>query len=141
MFAAARTSAAAQSGGAMAARNLLRVLVVGLRNDDGDLCCSLFSSAEDFPNNHDLLAVTVTSRIREGAATCEFPGTQPGTYAIVVFHDENGDGKFNRDWLGLPQEGYGFSNDAPTHLHAPSFDAASFAFTENSPELLIHIRY
>jgi uncharacterized protein (DUF2141 family) len=93
--------------------NRLRVHVLGLRNDNGNVRCSLFSSAEDFPNNGDLLARTVTAQIVARTATCEFAGVAPGIYAVVLFHDENGDGKFNRDWFGLPEEGYGFSNDAP----------------------------
>src|SRR5579859_4764788 len=121
--------------------NRLLVRVVGLRNNQGDVRCTLFSSAEDFPTNSDLLATTVTAPIAERTALCEFSAIAPGTYAVVLFHDENSDGKFNRDWLGMPKEGYGFSNDAPTRWHAPRFDAASFQFTGGISEILVHLRY
>jgi uncharacterized protein (DUF2141 family) len=133
----------AQGGaeGTAGSENRLRVLVVGLRNDNGDVRCSLFSSAEDFPMNRDLLAKTVTAPIVNQNAICEFSPIAPGLHAVVLFHDENSDGKFNRDPLGMPEEGYGFSNDAPAHWHAPSFNAASFQYRGGISEILVHIRY
>jgi uncharacterized protein (DUF2141 family) len=55
----------------------------------------------------------------------QFPGIEPGTYAIAVFHEQNGDGEQNRNMLGLPTEPYGFSNDVG-RFAPPSFDAARF---------------
>ncbi len=131
----------AGADGSAGTENRLRVHVVGLRNDNGDVRCSLYSSAEDFPSNDDMLATTVAAPIADQSATCEFPNLAPGTYAVVVFHDENGDGKFNRNWLGLPKEGFGFSNDAPARWHPPKFEAASFPVTGGTAEILVHIRY
>ncbi len=133
--------ARAVGGGTGNAQNRLLVRVVGLRSNKGDVRCTLFSSAEDFPSNDDQMATTVTAPIIGQIALCGFTAIAPGTYAVVFFHDENSDGKFNRDWLGMPKEGYGFSNDAPTHWHAPNFDAASFSFTGGISEILVHVRY
>jgi uncharacterized protein (DUF2141 family) len=141
LVAAAYPRIADTADGTTGTENRLRVHVVGLRNDNGNVRCTLFSSAEDFPANDDMLATTVTAPIAEQSATCEFPAVAPGTYAVVVFHDENGDGKFNRNWLGLPKEGYGFSDDAPARWHSPKFDAASFPFTGGTADIFVHIRY
>jgi uncharacterized protein (DUF2141 family) len=121
--------------------NRIRVHVAGLRNDHGNLRCSLYAAAEDFPNNDDLMAITVPAPIADAAGTCEFTGVKPGTYAVVVFHDENADGIFNRNWLGMPKEGFGFSNDAPARWRPPKFDAASFPFNGGTIEIVVHIRY
>lgn len=51
----------------------------------------------------------------------DIPG---GRYALAVFHDENGNGKVDTNWLGLPSEGFGFSR--VTALRVPSFDETSF---------------
>jgi uncharacterized protein (DUF2141 family) len=136
-----RVAAAAGPDTFVKTENRLLVRVLGLRNDHGDVRCSLFSSAEDFPNNGDLMAKTVTAPIVGRTATCEFAGTAPGVYAVVLFHDENGDGKFNRNWIGLPEEGYGFSNDAPARFHPPRFDDASFSFAGGTLEIPVKIRY
>lgn len=58
------------------------------------------------------------------ATTVCFRLPAPGSYALAVYHDQNADQDFNRDWRGLPAEGYGFSNDAPSKLGLPAFEAA-----------------
>jgi hypothetical protein len=50
----------------------------------------------------------------------------PGTYAVIVFHDENQDGKLDKNFLGVPQEGYGASNNVRHLMSAPEFEEASF---------------
>jgi uncharacterized protein (DUF2141 family) len=121
--------------------SLLRVHVIGLRNDHGDVRCSLFSSAEGFPSDSDNRATTVIAPIANLAAVCAFAGLAPGVYAIVLFHDENADGRFNRNWIGLPEEAYGFSNNARVYLRPPSFKAASFSFAGGTLDTQIKLRY
>jgi uncharacterized protein (DUF2141 family) len=133
----------ASAGGdpTIAPPNLIRVHVIGLRSDRGNVRCSLFSSSEGFPGDTDQLATTVAAPIVDRVATCEFPGPAPGVHAVVLFHDENADGRFNRNWFGLPQEGYGFSNNARVYLRPPSFDAASFSYAGGTLDIRISIRY
>src|ERR1700722_1452567 len=133
--------ALAAAGTSARTPSLLRVHTVGLRNDHGDVRCSLFSSAEGFPSDSDNRATTVIAPIANLAAVCAFAGLAPGVYAIVLFHDENADGKFNRNWIGLPEEGYGFSNNARAYLRPPSFKAASFSFAGGTLDTQIKLRY
>ena len=50
---------------------------------------------------------------------------QPGTYALALFHDENGNGKLDQNVAGVPVERYGFSRDARGRMGPPAFaDAA-----------------
>jgi uncharacterized protein (DUF2141 family) len=64
-----------------------------------------------------------------------------GNYAIAIYHDENGDHKFNRTLIGLPAEGYGFSNDAPALAGLPTYNAAKFVAHEGVTPLTITMRY
>lgn len=50
----------------------------------------------------------------------------PGRYAIRLFHDRNGDGKLGTNLMGIPNEPFGFSNDAPVQFGPPAFEAAAF---------------
>lgn len=50
----------------------------------------------------------------------------PGTYAVKVFHDVNDNGKLDTNWMGIPNEPYGFSNDAAGTFGPPGFKDASF---------------
>lgn len=65
----------------------------------------------------------------------------PGTYAVAVYHDVNGDRDFNRLLSGLPAEGFGFSNDAPSRIGLPPLEAVRFRFKAGDPPLRIAMRY
>jgi len=65
---------------------------------------------------------------------------KPGRYAVAQYHDENGDHKFNRT-LFVPKEGFGFSNDAPTSVGLPSFDAVRTALPASGTVIRMKMRY
>jgi uncharacterized protein (DUF2141 family) len=83
----------------------------------------------------------VRSAVTNSHAVCEFLGVAPGTYAVSVFHDENSNGKLDTNFMGIPREGVGASNDAKGHLGPPKFDAASFHFLGGRLELKISVNY
>jgi len=80
-------------------------------------------------------------KIRDAEARCDFLDIKPGTYALAVTHDENMNGKIDTNWLGVPKEGYGFSNDAKAMLGPPSFSAASFHYDGQDIEMTISLHY
>lgn len=51
-----------------------------------------------------------------------------GKYAVSSYQDENGNGKLDTNSLGVPTEGYGFSNDAQGNAGPPKFAQAAFDF-------------
>lgn len=121
--------------------NQIHVEIAGLRNDMGLAVCSLFSSVDDFPKKTEKSLAHSISVIRNRHAVCEFSGVAPGTYAISVFHDENSNGKLDTNFVGIPREGVGASNDAKGHFGPPKFDAAAFRFAGGRLELKITIVY
>jgi uncharacterized protein (DUF2141 family) len=58
--------------------------------------------------------------------TCTFSGIAPGTYAVALFHDENGDGKLDTNFMGVPREGVGVSNNKLRSFGPPRWDDAKF---------------
>lgn len=64
-----------------------------------------------------------------------------GRYAVAVYHDSNGDGRFGRTLVGLPAEGYGFSNDAPTVTGLPAFEKVRFPVKAGETTVRITMRY
>ncbi|MBZ0108020.1 MAG: DUF2141 domain-containing protein [Candidatus Scalindua rubra] len=78
-------------------------------------------------------------KIRETQARFNFLDILPGKYALAVIHDENVNGKLDTNWLGIPKEGYGFSNDVKGVLGAPAFSAASFLYDRRDIDLTISL--
>src|SRR5947209_6856126 len=89
-----------------------------LRNSKGSLACRLYSSAEGFPRTGTGL-VSQRVKISGSSARCVFENVLPGTYAIVVHHDENDNRQCDKNRLGIPVEGYGASNNHTHALSAP----------------------
>lgn len=56
---------------------------------------------------------------------------KPGKYAFKYFHDENDDEKLNTNFVGMPKEGFGFSNNAKGTFGIPSFDKMIFEVTKS----------
>jgi uncharacterized protein (DUF2141 family) len=124
-----------------AQENLIRVEISGLRNDRGKVMCALFASASDFPKHADKAVMRNTAAIADRRAVCEFGGVAPGTYAVSVFHDENSNGRLDTNFMGIPREGVGASNNAKGHFGPPKFEAASFRYSGGKLDLKINIDY
>lgn len=120
----------------------IHVKILNIRNSTGTVACALFESPEGFPIEflHSATNVMVI-KIRDTQARCDFEDIPSGTYAIAVVHDENMNGKLDTNWVGIPTEGYGFSNDARSLLGAPSFSAASLPYDGRNLELTISLHY
>jgi uncharacterized protein (DUF2141 family) len=65
----------------------------------------------------------------------------PGTYAVSVYHDKDGDRDFDRTLAGLPAEGYGFSNNPETKIGLPPLPKARFRLPAGEKTLPIRMRY
>ncbi len=120
----------------------IHVKILDIRNSTGTADCALFDSPDGFPIEVLLSATNVmVIKVRHTEARCDFEDIPPGTYALAVIHDENMNGKLDTNWLGIPTEGYGFSNDAKALLGAPSFSAASFPYDGGTIDLTISLHY
>lgn len=66
---------------------------------------------------------------------------EKGRYAAVVYHDENDNGKFDRNWIGLPIEGFGVSNNPTLFLAPPSFEESAFEVKEGLTHVEVEVKY
>ena len=127
---------------AESARDRIVVQVSGLRSDSGSVRCSLYDDAEGFPEGQKHVVGRARALPSGKAATCTFGAPGRGKrYAVVIHHDENDDGKFQRNAVGVPLEGYGFSNNVRPVLSAPSFEACAFSFKGGETAVGITARY
>ena len=120
----------------------IHVKILNIKNSTGTVACALFESPDGFPAEYLRYATNVmVIKIRKSQARCDFEDIPPGTYAMAVIHDENMNGKLDANWLGIPTEGYGFSNDAKGAVGAPSFSAASFLYDGQDIDLTMSLHY
>ena len=90
----------------------LDVNVTGLRNTHGKLITCIWKDRTGFPTcQRSPTAIKQTSAITGTAMHVRFSGIEPGTYAVSVHHDEDGDGKLKTNFIGMPKEGVGISNN------------------------------
>jgi len=82
--------------------------------------------------------ITATVEAVQNSVSYSFKDLTPGRYAVAVVDDENGNGKLDSNFLGIPTEGFGFSNDL--HLmRKPTFEEASFQLDEQGGAIVIHL--
>ncbi len=137
MLALAGTSLARADGESTAT---VDVNVGTFRNTKGWLGCRLYSSATGFPKEPTSREQRVA--ITAGIVRCTFTNVPAGTYAVAVMHDENGNGKLDSNFLGIPTEGYGVSNNHTHAMSAPTWDESKFELKAGQDARLgISLRY
>ena len=120
---------------------VLTVVIEQIRSERGRVHVGVWSDAEGF-GKHDRRVAGASAAVNGPSQTMVIEGLSPGTYALAAYHDENGNGNFDRTWIGLPDEGLGFSNGAwITILGAPSFDSAAIELRRPSTRAVIALRY
>ena len=116
--------------------------VSNIRNTNGEILIAMFNQPEGFPEDEDRFyrADTIWS-ISGSTERCVFRNLTFGEYAITLMHDENSDGKMEYSWIGMPQEGYGFSTNYRPKLRAPKFEETSFDFTHDRQIVKVELIY
>lgn len=120
----------------------IHVEIHNIKNSKGTVACALFEAPAGFPSEYLRSATNImVIKIKKSQARCDFEDIPKGVYALAVIHDENMNGKLDTNALGIPKEGYGFSNNAKGVIGAPSFSAASFPHDGGDLELTISLHY
>jgi uncharacterized protein (DUF2141 family) len=124
-----------------ASKGTITVVVTDLNNNKGRLSAVLFNDAEAFPKQSDKAVQVARSQINDKTGTVQFDEVPYGEYAIVILHDENSNGKMDYSTLGMPEEGYGFSNNAKGMLGPPDYKDAMFVLDKPEKTLTIKAIY
>lgn len=90
----------------------------------GEVRLAVYASADDFEAEREITSVVRTCQ--DGNVELDLSLPHAGTYVLAAFHDLNGNGKLDRNMLGIPTEPYGFSRPPASKWEAPKFaDVAS----------------
>lgn len=124
---------AAQASTCPADETGLEISITDLRDAKGNVTITVYPDDKKrfLAKGGKLSRLRVTAQAPVTTACMPLPAA--GIYAVAIYHDENANGKFDRNFIGLPEEGYGFSNNAKIGLAPPSFDAVKFQAGSGSP--------
>lgn len=119
------------------------VRVTGARNAKGKIRAALFQSAEGFPNDASHAFRTQPADIDPQTLSAQivFTDLPAGVYAVSVFHDENLNEKLDKNFMGMPKEGYGASNNPKKKMGPPSFEETKSQFSGKDQSLDIKLMY
>jgi uncharacterized protein (DUF2141 family) len=124
---------------AAAAPGDVRVEVATLHNSKGHVLCALFDSEDAYMQGRP--AMRVIADPMRPVATCIFHDVAPGVYMISAVHDENDDGKLDKNLFGAPKEGYAVSNNHTYILKGPDFKESSVELHDGPNTIELRLRY
>jgi len=120
---------------------IIAVRVTALRSNAGQVGCTLYDSPKGFPGDPAAALQRHWCPIDKGGSRCAFDPIPAGVYAVACFHDEDGNGKMDTSFLGIPKEGSGVSNNARGFMGPPSFKDAAFTFSGEAREMPLKMTY
>ena len=108
----------------------LTVNISNIKLLKGELIIGVFNSAEGFLKEG-VAIKNYTIKVSKETETLVITDLPKGDYAISLYHDENSDQQINRNIIGIPKEGYGFSNNIKPRFSAPSYADCKFSLIED----------
>ena len=119
----------------------LTVNIDRLKNQNGQICLSLFSDSRGFPSDGTRALQAKCIDLAEETSTITFQNLRPGSYAVAAFHDVNEDGIFNLNSLGIPKEGFGFSRNPKILTGPPKFGDVVLIIVGPKNNIRIELQY
>ncbi|MEL6222436.1 MAG: DUF2141 domain-containing protein [Cyanobacteria bacterium J06626_14] len=119
----------------------LAVQVSGIRNQDGQVCLSLFAGQQGFPSRNANAVRSECIAATTSQPQIVFDNLSPGSYAVAVLHDSNNDQSMNRNFLGIPSEGFGFSGNPVIRSGPPAFSEALVLVAGPRTDIQIRLTY
>ena len=116
----------------------ITVKVMGVRDNRGVVRVAVCPQA-DFLHPH--CPYFGHSPSEAGSVVVTISQVPPGVYAAQAYQDANDDGVLKRNWLGLPKDGMGFSNNAPMRFGPPNFRDAAFKVGTGGVTISFRLKY
>ena len=111
----------------------VNVTIEGYQHQEGQLSVALYNSDNGFPKDHAEAYQRQTVAIDDSTTQITFDGVPVGTYAVAVYHDENGNQELETNFMGIPKENVGISNNPKVGIgNPPSFKRAQFELADHA---------
>lgn len=115
----------------------LTIVVEGMSSDVGNLGVLIFNNAKGWPEDRQAALKDIAVPAQKGTQVLKVPGLPPGKYAVALIHDLNKNHKLDKNFLGMPKEQWGMSNNPHATIKAPPIEKAMFTLDK---DMEIHIQ-
>jgi len=122
----------------------LEIEISNIRSSSGHILVSLFNSPKQFPRKAPAIWKDIQlkkDKLKNQTLKMTFDSLPPATYAVALLDDEDGSGDMEYTKLGIPLEGFGFSNDARPLLSCPPYKKCKFEIKDGTNKIKIKICY
>lgn len=116
------------------------IIFHNLDKKEGKIYIAWYNKEEDFTKEDKIYLAKAVGVKNTNTVAVVFENVIPGTYAIAAFFDQNGNGKMDTNFFGIPKEKYGFSNNVRPMMRAATFKEASFLVTNNENTISIKLK-
>lgn len=108
----------------------IEIVVNGIKSFNGQINVALYNTSANF-NIIEKAFYKQTYSIKGNSIIISIPNVPIGEYAISLFHDVNKNLQIDKNMLGIPKEGFAFSNNATANFGPPNWESAKFMVVSN----------
>ncbi len=119
----------------------VRVVVKGIKPVKGNIGLLIFNSKQGFPSDEKKAVKQSIINVTSSSMEYVFEGLAPGKYAVAIIHDENSNKRLDTNFMGIPREGYGVSNNIVNMFGPPGFEESSFTLKTGTYTTEITVNY
>lgn len=127
---------AAVFGTSLAQAAELAICIENVESNDGQIMVALYDRAGYMKQPLQTASVEAVA----GSTMVQFKDLAAGEYAFAVYHDANGNGRLDRNRMGMPVEMSTFSNDAQGFMGPPPFEAARLTLADANRAVTVNMR-
>lgn len=117
------------------------VELVGFQSPRGTVRLALYRSEDGFPTDFTKAVRKFSAPVTGDRVVMTLDGLEPGTWAIAAYHDENDNNELDTNFIGIPKEGLGVSNDPKGSFGPPDFEDARFELDGKPRRMRITMQY
>ena len=114
----------------------ISIVIKGLKNTNGQIMISINKGPEGWPEEN-FIEQRIIPTFTAPDFTVIFEDVPYGNYAVGVLHDKDKSGEMTKNFIGIPKEAYGFTQNYKVVFRAPHYEEANF--DANTPELTLEV--
>jgi uncharacterized protein (DUF2141 family) len=118
----------------------LRIKVENVKKTEGIIVADLHDDVKENFLVWDKVVLRVRATAQKGESFFCMPVPTAGDYSVAIYHDKNGNKEFDKNFLGLPKERFGMSNNPKFGTKSPKYEEATFAVPEEGADITIKLR-